>query len=278
VHQDLFMQQSLRFVATLEAGAADVVFLCGGHGEAAKLIERHQLGSTRATIIDLSQDFRLVGQHRYVYGLPEAFRERMIGADRIANPGCFATAIQLALLPLAAHGLLEHPVHITGVTGSTGAGQKLSETSHYSWRSNNLSVYKAFEHQHLAEIKQTLGLLQANQAHELLFVPMRGSFPRGILCSLHTRLTADFRYVQEIYTRYYQAAPFVHLIEGEVHIKQVVNTNQTVLALEKHGDYLHIVSCIDNLLKGASGQAVQNMNLSFGRPETEGLHLKPLAF
>jgi N-acetyl-gamma-glutamyl-phosphate reductase len=196
----------------------------------------------------------------------------------VANPGCFATAIQLALWPLALHHRLTHTVHITGVTGSTGAGQKLQETSHFSWRQGNLSVYKAFEHQHLHEIKDTLKAAQPAYPADLLFVPMRGPFSRGILCSLYTEIEESLETISKLYREAYEGSPFVHITDSEIHLKQVLNTNHTLISMEKHGPYLHLVVCLDNLVKGASGQALQNMNLMFKRPETEGLLLKPIAF
>lgn len=277
VHRDLFTQPDLRFTAELDPKDCDVAFLCGSHGESQSLIEKHGLASeAKLRIIDLSQDFRL--DPNYVYGLPEAFAAEIFGARRIANPGCFATAIQLGLLPLAAAGLLAGSIHITAVTGSTGAGQKLQESSHFSWRAANLSVYKVFEHQHLAEIERTLGRLQKDFDGQLFFVPMRGSFTRGILASMYLPFQGTYSRARELYHSYYAGKSFAHCLEGEVDLKQVVNTNQMVLSLKVLRGHLHLTVCIDNLLKGASGQAVQNMNLAFDLPETEGLRLKPLAF
>lgn len=278
VHRDLFWS-SLHFAAALDPQGVDVIFICGAHGDAQKLIERHGLDTCTALLIDLSQDFRLPRpEHNFVYGLPEAFAAQLRVARRIANPGCFATAIQLALLPLAEAQLLQKPIHITALTGSTGAGQKLQESSHFSWRSQNVSVYKAFEHQHLAEIEHTLGRLQPDFGAELVFVPMRGNFTRGILASLYTESSLSQAEAEQLFDHYYKDSSFVHRSPQEIDLKQVVNTNHALLSVRKHGPYLHIVSCLDNLLKGAAGQAVQNMNLFFDRPETEGLWLKPLAF
>lgn len=277
-HPDLLYWQKQNFAAALSNAKFDVIFLCGGHGESRRLLDQHQLYHSEALIIDLSQDFRLQGGHDFVYGLPEAFGQHIPGKKRIANPGCFATAIQLALLPLAQQGWLQDEVHITGITGSTGAGQKLQDTLHFSWRHDNLSVYKPFAHQHLAEIQQTLGILQPAYEKTPLFIPMRGPFTRGILVSVHTPCKATVSTLIQAYDRYYEDAPFVHRTAEEADLKQVLNTNNAVLSVEKYGDHAHIVCCLDNLLKGASGQAVHNMNLALGLPETTGLLLKPSAF
>jgi N-acetyl-gamma-glutamyl-phosphate reductase len=230
-------------------------------------------------IIDLSQDFRLAdGEHDFIYGLPEAFGARISGKKRIANPGCFATAIQLALLPLAAEAWLKDELHITGVTGSTGAGQKLENPLHFSWRHDNLSVYKPFSHQHLAEIQATLRTLQPDYEKTPLFIPMRGPFTRGILVSIHTLCEAPADALVQAYDAYYENAPFVHRTSEQADLKPVLNTNNALLSVEKYGRHAHIVCCLDNLLKGASGQAVQNMNVALGLPETMGLGLKPSAF
>lgn len=273
VHPDLFALRREQFVATFDR--CDFAFLCGGHGDSQRLIEKH--GLEDCPLVDLSQDFR-DGREGFVYGLSEIFAAEIAGARRVANPGCFATAIQLALAPLAKQGWLQDAVHITGITGSTGAGQKLQETSHFSWRSNNLSVYKAFEHQHLAEIQRNLGRLQASFDAPLLFVPMRGPFARGILCSLYTRIEADFAAIQAAFDACYEGSPFVHAGTEELSLKQVVNSNQAALSLSRQGPYLHVVSCLDNLLKGASGQALQNMNIMLGLPEAMGLKLKASVF
>lgn len=278
VHRDLFWS-SLHFAAELDPDGVDVIFICGGHGDSRALLQKHGLETSAATIIDLSQDFRLpAADHSFVYGLPEAFADDVRSAKRIANPGCFATAIQLALVPLASAGVLREAIHISALTGSTGAGQKLQESSHFSWRANNVSVYKAFEHQHLAEIDHSLKRLQMDFDGELVFVPMRGNFTRGILASLYTRCDLLQSEAEALFDAFYRGCSFVHRSPEPIDLKQVVNTNHALLHVQKHGPYLHIVSCLDNLLKGASGQAVQNMNLGFDRPETEGLWLKPLAF
>ncbi len=278
-HPDLLHWRDQHFLAGLPEQKLDVVFLCGGHGESRRLLDQHRLLERDQVIIDLSQDFRMQSpDHDFVYGLPEAFASKIQKAKRIANPGCFATAIQLALLPLAHRGWLQDELHITGITGSTGAGQKLQEALHFSWRHDNLSVYKPFAHQHLLEICQTLQSLQPDYERTPLFVPMRGPFTRGILVSVYTRCSASPIELLEAFDSYYESADFVHRTVQEADLKQVVNTNNAVLSCEKHGDYAHIVCCLDNLLKGASGQAVQNMNLALGLPQTEGLLLKPAAF
>ena len=234
-------------------------------------------GSKRTKIIDLAQDFRDESDG-FVYGLPELNRDRIRTAERVANPGCFATAIQLALLPLAAAGLLTGEVHVTAVTGSTGAGVKPSATTHFSWRTDNISVYKAFTHQHLIEIGRNLRRLQPGFGKAINFVPMRGDFARGILASVYTDCPLDDAAARRLYEDYYAPALFTHLAAGSVDLKQVVNTDKALLSVAKYDGKLHVVSVIDNLLKGASGQAVQNMNLMFGLDEGEGLRLKASAF
>lgn len=274
-HDDLIGESDLCFTDQLDF-QIDVLFLCVGHGEASKFLANNPIPEN-IKIIDLSQDFR-VAQKDWIYGLPELNKEKIKIANKIANPGCFATCIQLALLPLAKNGLLTNEIHVSATTGSTGAGQKPSETTHFSWRNNNLGVYKAFEHQHLAEMTQSLTQLQPNFAHDLNFVPYRGNFSRGILASSYTYFEGNLQKAQEIYQEYYKNEPFVILSKNNPHLKQVVNTNKVVLYLEKHKDKLFIISAIDNLTKGASGQAVQNMNLMFGLEETSGLRLKSSAF
>lgn len=278
VHPDLIGETDLQFTGELKE--ADVLFLCVGHGEAKKFLAENQI-SDKVKLIDLSQDFRLLRQagfeaRKFVYGLPELNRTEIKSASNVANPGCFATGIQLGLLPLAKAGLLDE-VHTTGITGSTGAGQSLSPTSHFSWRANNIQAYKTLSHQHLKEITQSL--TQAGAAvPEINFIPWRGDFTRGIFVS--STLTCDWKLDQlvALYEDYYQAHPFTFLSQKEIFLKQVVNTNKCVLQLEKVGTKLVVHSAIDNLLKGASGQAVQNMNLMFGLDEKAGLHLKPIAF
>ncbi len=275
VHTDLIGDTNLKFSDHI-SNDIDVLFLCMGHGESKKFLLEEARLSADICIIDLSQDFRLDKQ--YIYGLPELNREKIKGHRRIANPGCFATCIQLGILPLADKHLIENEVHIHATTGSTGAGQGLAATSHFSWRSNNLSIYKAFDHQHLAEIGQSLKQLQPNIDTALNFIPARGSFTRGIFASMYTDVKLSLEEAKAIYSAYYKGHPFVHISDSLTDVKQVVNTNKCILYLEKHGDKLLITSVLDNLLKGASGQAVQNMNLAFGLEETMGLKLKGSAF
>ncbi|MBI4947762.1 MAG: N-acetyl-gamma-glutamyl-phosphate reductase [Bacteroidetes bacterium] len=281
VHTDLFGETEIKFSSSL-SDKIDVLFLCLGHGESSKFLSENKINE-KIKIIDLSQDFRIsqklkARNQKFVYGLPELNREEIKKADNIANPGCFATAIQLALLPLAEKKLLNSEVHISAVTGSTGAGQSLSATNHFTWRNNNISIYKAFEHQHLAEIIQSVKHLQKNFDSDINFIPYRGNFTRGILASVYTNSKLSLEEAKKIYKEYYKSHPFVSISEKNPDIKQVVNTNKCILYLEKHGDKLFIQSVIDNLTKGASGQAVQNMNLMFGLDETCGLRLKPSAF
>jgi len=280
VHRDLIGETDLHFGADARQ-AADVLFLCLGHGEAQRFLENYPL-APHTRIIDLSQDFRITAsghalQNDFHYSLPE-WNPDIQATRHIANPGCFATAIQLALLPLASQGWLNGDVHISATTGSTGAGQSLSDTSHFSWRSNNLSFYKAFEHQHLREINQSIQALQAGFEGALHFIPYRGNFARGIFATLYTELPQGESEVRALYENSYRNHPFVTLSPEPIDLKQVVNTNKCLLYIEKHGNQLMIASCIDNLLKGASGQAVQNMNKLFGLEETRGLKLKALAF
>jgi N-acetyl-gamma-glutamyl-phosphate reductase len=278
VHTDLLGDTDLRFTDELSS-AIDVLFLCVGHGDAKKFLNANPIAAG-IKIIDLSQDFRLAeaAGTDWVYGLPELNRDRIKTASFIANPGCFATCIQLALLPLAAKGLLKSEVHINATTGSTGAGQSLAVTSHFSWRNNNLSVYKAFEHQHLNEIGQSLLQLDADFNQALNFIPQRGDFTRGILAAVYLESDLTAEQAQTIYEDYYSGHPFTHVSKKNIDLKQVVNTNKGLVHVEKHGGKLLIISTIDNLLKGASGQAVQNMNLMFGLDERQGLKLKATAF
>lgn len=283
VHSDLLGDTELKFVDTsiMDLPVVDVVLLCVGHGDARKFLEMHKL-APQTRIIDLSQDFRIAPNTRidsrtFVYGLPEMNREAIRTAHNIANPGCFATCLQMALLPLATNGLLADDIHISAATGSTGAGQSLSQTSHFSWRANNLSIYKAFTHQHLKEVGQ---MIQTNQKYdgEINFIPYRGDFTRGILASVYTHFSGSLEEAQAIYENFFINHPFTHVSKNNIHLKQVVNTNKCVISLEKHSENLLIVAAIDNLLKGASGQAVQNMNLMFSLPETAGLKLKSQGF
>jgi N-acetyl-gamma-glutamyl-phosphate reductase len=247
-----------------------------GHGESCVFLEQHPL-SKNTKIVDLSQDFR-DESNGFVYGLPELQRKKIMEAAKIANPGCFATSIELALLPLAKERLLHTDIHISAITGSTGAGQSMSQTSHYSWRNSNISVYKAFTHQHLKEIKQSIHQLHSAFSARIHFIPYRGSFTRGIFASCYTTTDLSLEQALELYRDYYQQHPFTHVSTLPVDVKQVVNTNKCFLHLEKVDDQLLITSVIDNLTKGASGQAVQNMNLMSGLEESTGLHLKPVNF
>ena len=276
VHGGLIGQSELRFTDKYDLSAVDVLFLCSAHGQSRKFWEENPLPAT-LKVIDLAQDYR-DESCGYVYGLPEINRQRIAHTFRLANPGCFATAIQLALLPLAANGLLKDEVHITAITGSTGAGVKPSSTTHFSWRSDNISVYKAFEHQHLLEIRRTLKSLQPSFDYDINFVPMRGDFARGIFASVYTETDLTAEQAVELYKEFYADAAFTFVVDREVDLKQVVNTNKAVVRVAKYGNKLHIVSVIDNLLKGASGQAVQNMNIMFGLDENLGLNLKASAF
>jgi N-acetyl-gamma-glutamyl-phosphate reductase len=275
VHTDLIGDTDLMFTKEV-FDEIDVLFLCVGHGEAVKSLNQFNYYST-VKIIDLSQDHRLQPSN-FIYGLPELNRDDIKNAQYIANPGCFATCIELALLPLAVLNELNNPIHISATTGATGAGQALSASTHFAWRHNNLSIYKAFEHQHLAEIGQSLNQLQPNFTAELNFIPHRGSFSRGIFASIYTKCKFSIEDIQQQYEKFYLNHPFVHISLNPIDLKQVVNTNKCLLHLEKHGDKLLITGCIDNLLKGASGQAVQNMNLMFGLDETTGLKLKSINF
>lgn len=275
VHEGLVGDTDLIFTDTFDLGSVDVLFLCSGHGFSRKFWQEHEL-SASLKVIDLAQDFRDESDG-YVYGLPEVNRDRIASARLVANPGCFATCIQLSLLPLAAAGLLTEP-HITAITGSTGAGVKPGATTHFSWRNNNMSVYKAFTHQHLAEIRRTLTGLQPGFDADINFIPVRGDFPRGIFAMSHLTTTLDIDEAKALYSDYYRDAAFTHVIDSPVDLKQAVNTNKAIISLEKHGDKLLVTAAIDNLLKGASGQAVQNMNIMAGLPETAGLKLKASAF
>jgi N-acetyl-gamma-glutamyl-phosphate reductase len=283
VHQDLAGETDFRFSENI-SGDIDILFLCVGHGEARKFLMENQV-NPEIRIIDLSQDFRLESHNRlthsgkpFVYGLPEQNRNEIKSAHNIANPGCFATAIELGLLPLAQRGWLSE-VYCTGITGSTGAGQGLNSTSHFSWRANNIQAYKTLTHQHLAEINQSLNQFQNGfGSSNLHFVPWRGDFTRGIFVSSQMKINQDLSDLIKLYKDFYEDHPFTVVSENPVFLKQVVNTNKCIIQLEKQGDLLVIHSVIDNLLKGASGQAVQNMNLMFGLDETKGLEFKASYF
>jgi N-acetyl-gamma-glutamyl-phosphate reductase len=275
VHGDLLGETDLIFT-DIDYNDCDVLFLCKGHGQSVLFMKNQPLPPT-LKIIDLSQDFRQE-DNGFIYGLPELQMDKISSTNRIANPGCFATTIELALLPLAASGLLKDEVHITAITGSTGAGQAPSDTTHFSWRNNNISVYKPFRHQHLKEISMTIKKLQPGFNKALNLIPVRGNFSRGILASMYTKCTDDYTNVSNIYREYYHRHPFVIISDTMPDLKQVVNTNKCILYLEKFEDKLYIISIIDNLIKGASGQAVQNMNLMFGLPQDAGIRLKSIAF
>lgn len=278
VHGGLLGETDLKFTDQLPLDTIDVLFFCMGHGDTRRFLESHTLPKG-LKVIDLSMDYRLKDEsHDFVYGLPELNRRATCSAQHVANPGCFATAIQLALLPLAKHLMLNDDVMVTAITGSTGAGVKPQATSHFSWRDNNLSVYKAFQHQHVPEIKQSLKQLQQSFDHEIDFIPVRGDFPRGIFAMVTVKSKLEIEELYRIYTEYYENDSFTHVVRENIDLKQVVNTNKCLLHLEKNGDKLLIISCIDNLLKGASGTAVHNMNLMFNLEEKVGLQLKPSAF
>lgn len=276
VHGGLIGETDLCFTDALDFSAIDALFLCSAHGESKKFLEENSLPND-LKIIDLAQDFRDESDG-FVYGLVEKNRSRISGAQKVANPGCFATAIQLALLPLAAENALNSEIHVNAITGSTGAGVKPSATSHFSWRNNNISIYKAFEHQHLLEIGRTLRQMQPNFNADINFIPMRGDFTRGIFATVYTDCDWDLETAKAKFQAYYSGAKFIFLTDKNPDLKQVVNTNKAVIYLEKHGKKLLIVSMIDNLLKGASGQAVQNFNLMFSLDEKAGLGLKPSGF
>ncbi len=279
VHNDLIGDTNLLFTDKVEDNI-DVIFLCVGYTEARKFLEENAI-SYSIKIIDLSHDFRLeghnsFGEREFIYGLPELNNDKIKIANSVANPGCFATCIQLGLLPLADKGQLK-TIHTTGITGSTGAGQGLQATSHFSWRSNNIQAYKTLQHQHVAEINQSLKQLQESKV-KLNFVPWRGDFTRGIFVTSYCETELSLATANELYKTYYSTHPFVHVCDTMVDLKQVINTNKAVIFLEKVDDQLIIHSTIDNLLKGASGQAVQNMNLMFGLVEETGLNLKASKF
>ncbi|MFT3949218.1 MAG: N-acetyl-gamma-glutamyl-phosphate reductase [Agriterribacter sp.] len=283
IHQDLLGDTDLVFSDDLSAlgGSVDVVFLCLGHGESKKILEGNIIADN-IKIIDIANDFRLskqsvTGNRKFVYGLPELNKEEIKKANNIANPGCFATTIQLGLLPLAKAGLLED-IYTTGITGSTGAGQSLSATSHFSWRANNIQAYKTLTHQHLGEIGESLLQLQPKGTIDLNFVPWRGDFTRGIFISSTVHCNLSSEELNTLYKDFYKNAAFTFVSDQPIFLKQVVNTNKAIIQLEKVGSKLVVHSIADNLLKGASGQAVQNMNLMFGLEETAGLRLKAAGF
>lgn len=278
VHEGLYGETDMRFTDELPFEDVDVVYFCFGHGKSTQFSADHYIPAD-VRIIDLAQDFRLAAEgNDYVYGLPELNRTAILGAQHVANPGCFATCIQLGLLPLADAGLLQGDVSVNAITGSTGAGVKPSSTTHFSWRSGNMSIYKAFQHQHVPEIVQSLQQLQPSFEGTIDFIPYRGDFPRGIFATEVITCDAPEEEIADLYRDFYSDAPFTHYVDRAVDLKQVVNTNKCLIHAERHGNKLLVTSVIDNLLKGASGQAVQNMNLMFELEEDAGLRLKPLAF
>lgn len=281
VHGDLIGDTDLVFSQKISPDI-DVLFLCMGHGNSLSFLDSHKV-SPDTKIIDLSRDFRLINnnlyeQRAFTYGLPELKKSTLKSAENVANPGCFATAIQLALFPLVKASALQNDIHIHGITGSTGAGSSLGATSHFSWRNNNVSIYKALDHQHIGEIKQYLQQLNTSFKAKLNFVPVRGNFTRGIFISAYTKCESSLDDINSLYQKFYSDSPFVHISDTPLNLKQVVNTNKGLLHLDKKDDQVIITSIIDNLLKGASGQAVQNMNLMFDFEEQAGLQLKPTHF
>ncbi len=277
VHQDLIGETDMPFSAGFEQ-EVDVVFLCKGHGQSRTFLTENNLPGN-PKIIDLSHDYRLSDtSDGFVYGLPELNHDAIVSADKVANPGCFATCIQLGLLPVFAANAVEGDVSISGITGSTGAGQSLSRTSHFSWRNNNMSVYKALKHQHLLEIGESITQLSPGFRNELLFIPYRGNFPRGIITTSHFRTLKSNQELFDLYTDYYDNAKFTHVIDHNPDLKMVVNTNKAVVFPEVIDGTAVVVSVIDNLLKGASGQAIQNMNIMFGLDQNQGLNLKTIAY
>ena len=277
VHEGLMGETDMRFTAEMPFGEVDVVFFCFGHGKSRAFLQEHTIPS-HVRIIDLAQDFRIAGEHDYVYGLPETHRQEISTCMHLANPGCFATCIQLGLLPALKAGIISGDIHTNGITGSTGAGQKPGATTHFSWRNDNISIYKTFTHQHLHEINQTINELQPGYDGQMFFIPQRGCFTRGIFVTSYARCNTPIEEVKAIYEDYYRDAAFTHVVSTSPDMKQVVNTNKALVYVERYADQLLMVSCIDNLLKGAVGQAVENMNLMFGLPEDTGLRLKASAF
>jgi N-acetyl-gamma-glutamyl-phosphate reductase len=278
VHAGLLGETSLEFTSELPLDEIDLLFFCTAHGDTRKFLESHNIPD-ELKIIDLSMDYRIKShEHDFIYGLPELNRRHTCKSRYVANPGCFATCIELALLPLAKEHLLQGDISVNAITGSTGAGVKPSSTTHFSWRNNNISIYKPFEHQHIPEIMQCVKQLQPDYNGSIDFIPYRGDFPRGIFATVVVKCDTDIETLYKIYEEYYERDSFTHVIPTPIDLKQVINTNKCLIHLEKHGNKLLITSIIDNLLKGASGQAVHNMNLLFGLAETVGLMLKPSAF
>ncbi len=278
VHSGLTGDTNLQFTNELPLEMVEVLFLCSAHGDSKKFVEENEIPAG-LKIIDLSTDYRKKSSdHNFVYGLPELNHDEIKIASYIANPGCFATCIQLALLPLAAAGLLNDEIHVNAITGSTGAGVKPTSTSHFSWRNNNISIYKAFGHQHLMEINQSIRQFQPDFRNEINFIPVRGNFTRGIYATSYLKCGLNIAEANELFKNFYKGCAFTFVTDKNPDLKQVVNTNKAIIYLEKHGNKLLVVSMIDNLLKGASGQAVQNMNLMFGIDEKAGLNLKATGF
>ena len=278
VHEGLYGDTDLRFTSEMPFDQVDVVFFCFGHGKSEQFLREHTIPSN-VKIIDLAQDFRLAApDNDYVYGLPEINRERIAAAQHVANPGCFATCIQLGLLPAAKLGIVNGDIAVNAITGSTGAGQKPGATTHFSWRNNNMSIYKAFRHQHVPEISQSLKQVQGELDAEIDFIPYRGDFARGIFATEVVKTDMPIEQIVEAYKDFYKDAAFTHYVDNAIDMKQVVNTNKALIHCDKFGNKLLITSTIDNLLKGAVGQAVQNMNIMFGVEETMGLRLKAGAF
>ncbi len=275
-HKDLLGDCDLEFTDQLAFDKVDVIFLCSGHGQSKKFLNENEIPEN-VKIIDLSTDFR-DESNGFVYGLPEVNKYKISKANKIANPGCFATTIQLALLPLANDNLLTNEIHVSAVTGSTGAGQSLSSSTHFSWRNNNMSIYKSFTHQHLKEIGQTLIHLQPNFKDEINFIPYRGNFTRGIMANVYTQFLGTQEEALKMYKEFYVSHPFVHVTETEIDLKLVVGTNKCIVQIQVVNSKILITSVIDNLIKGASGQAIQNMNIAFGLDEQEGLKLKSIGF
>ena len=277
VHEGLVGETDLKFTDAMPFEDVDVVFFCFGHGKSEAFLKEHTIPE-HVKIIDLAQDFRIKGDHDYVYGLPEINMADIQKAQHVANPGCFATCIQLGLLPAAYLNLLKYDVSVNAITGSTGAGQKPGATTHFSWRNNNLSIYKPFTHQHLAEIRQSLAQVQGHLDVDIDFIPYRGDFARGIFCTEVIRTNAPADEIIQAYKDFYADAAFTHYSDKPIDLKQVVNTNKCLVHIDAFDGKLLVTSCIDNLLKGAVGQAVQNMNIMFGIDETAGLRLKASAF
>lgn len=278
VHEGLYGDTELCFTSEMPFDSVDVVFFCFGHGKSEAFLKEHSIPEN-VKIVDLAQDFRLEApDHDYVYGLPEINKERIAKAQHVANPGCFATCIQLGLLPAASMGLIKGSVAVNAITGSTGAGQKATATTHFSWRNNNMSIYKAFTHQHVPEIRQSLRQVQGHIDADIDFIPYRGDFSRGIFATEVIKTDRPLEEIVEAYKAFYRDARFTHYVDKAIDMKQVVNTNKALVHCDKYGDKLLVTSTIDNLLKGAVGQAVQNMNIMFGLDEATGLNLKSSAF